>query len=94
MICGVDADEVDPEVPQLVEEPVELGLVGEVPGERGLAGPRVYFEVIEHAGEVFAEPPADDDLVARVVAGLVFHDLDHRAGPGEWSPPRGRVHPG
>ena len=33
MIGGVDADEVDPEVPQLVEEPVELGLVGEVPGQ-------------------------------------------------------------
>ena len=29
--------------------------------------------MIEHAGEVFAEPPADDDPVARVVAGLVFH---------------------
>ena len=33
MIYGVDADEVNPEVPQLVEEPVELGLVGEVPGQ-------------------------------------------------------------
>ena len=33
MIYWVDADEVNPEVPQLVEEPVELGLVGEVPGQ-------------------------------------------------------------
>jgi hypothetical protein len=33
LIYGVDADEVNPEVPQLVEEPVELGLVGEVPGQ-------------------------------------------------------------
>ena len=55
LIYGVDADEVNPEVLQLVEEPVELGLVSEVPGERGLAGPRVEFKVIEHAGEVFAE---------------------------------------
>ena len=61
---------MDPEVPQLVEEPVELGLVGEVPGERGLAGPRVKFELIERVGEVFAEPPADDDPVAHVVDAL------------------------
>ena len=73
LIYGVDADEVNPEVLQLVEEPVELGLVSEVPGERGLAGPRVNFKVIEHAGEMFAEPPADDDPVAHVVAGLAFH---------------------
>ena len=33
LIHGVDADEVNPEVLQLVEEPVELGLVGEVPGQ-------------------------------------------------------------
>jgi hypothetical protein len=33
LIYGVDADEVYPEVPQLVEEPVELDLVGEVPGQ-------------------------------------------------------------
>jgi len=46
LIYGVDADEVNPEVPQLVEEPVELGLVSEVPGERGLAGPRVKY--VEH----------------------------------------------
>jgi hypothetical protein len=52
---------------------VELGLVGEVPGERGLTGPRVHFELIEHAGEVLAEPPADDDLVTHGAAGLVFH---------------------
>jgi len=52
---------------------VELGLVGEVPGERGLAGPRVYLELIEHRGEVLAEAPADDDLVADGAAGLVFH---------------------
>ena len=33
LIYGVDADEVKPEVPQLVKEPVELGLVGDVPGQ-------------------------------------------------------------
>jgi len=77
-VNGIDADEVDPEVSQLVEEPVELGLVGEVPGERRLAGPRVYFELIECAGEVLAEPPADDNLVADVSAGLVFHGRQHR----------------
>jgi len=94
LICGVDADEAYPEVPQLVEETVELGLVGEVTGERGLAGPRVNFKVIEHAGEVFAEPPADDDLVPHVVADLLFHDLYRGTGPGERSPPREPVHPG
>ena len=45
MIYGVDADEVNPEVPQLLEEPVELGLISEVPGKRGLTGPRVKFKV-------------------------------------------------
>ena len=54
---------------------MELGLVGEVPGERGLAGARVKFKVVEHAGEVFAEPPADDDPVAHVVVGLLMHGL-------------------
>ena len=73
LVYGVDADEVDAEVPQLVEETVELGLVGEVPGERGLAGPRVNLKLIERAGEVFAQPPPDDDPVVHVVAGLVFH---------------------
>ena len=78
----------------MVKESVELGLVGEVPGQRGLAGPRVNVKVIEHAGEVFAEPPADDDPVTHVVAGLVFHGLDRGTGPGERSPPREPVHPG
>ena len=50
--------------------------------------------MIEHAGEVFAELPADDDLVARVVAGLVFHSLHHRACLDERSPPCEPVHPG
>ena len=94
MIDGVDADELNPEVPQLVDEAVELSLVGEGSGERGLAGPRVNVKVIEHVGEVFAEPPADDDPVARVIAGLIFHALDRGTGPGERSPPCGRVHPG
>jgi hypothetical protein len=85
---------VNPEVPQLIEEPVELGLVSEVPSERGLAGPRVKFKVIERAGEVFAEPPADDDPVARVVVDLLFHGLHHRAGPDERSPPYEPIHPG
>ena len=78
----------------MVKESVELGLVGEAPGQRGLAGLRVNVKVIEHAGEVFAEPTADDDPVAHVVADLVFHDLDRGTGPGERSPPREPVHPG
>jgi len=94
LIYGVDADEVNPEVGQLAEEPVELGLVGEVSGERGLARLGVEFELPERVGEVFAEPPADDDPVPHVVAGLVFHGLDRGTGPGERSPPREPVHPG
>jgi hypothetical protein len=81
VIGGVDADEVDSEVPQPVEQPVELGLVGERPGQRGLAGLGVDLEWPERAGEVFAEPPADDDLVAREVAGLLVH------GSALWHPP-------
>ena len=50
--------------------------------------------MIEHAGKEVAEPPADDDLVAHMVAGLVFHGLQHRTCPGERSPPREQVHPG
>ena len=37
MVYGVDADEADAEVPQLVGEPVELGLVGERPGLDAIA---------------------------------------------------------
>jgi len=94
LIGGVDADEVDSEVPQPVEQPVELGLVGERPGQRGLAGLGVDLEWPERAGEVFAEPPADDDPVAREVAGLPVHGLHCGTRPGERSPPRGPVHPG
>ena len=90
LIYGVDADEVDPEVPQLVEEPVELRLVGEGPGQRGLARPLVEFKLTERVGEVFAEPPADDDPVAQVVTGLLFHGLHRRTRPGEQSPPASR----
>ena len=54
---------------------MELGLVGEVPGERGLAVARVEFKLIERAGEVFAEPSADDNPVAHVVVGLLMHGL-------------------
>ena len=78
----------------MVEESVELGLVGDVPGQRGLAGPGIEFEVPERVGEVVAEPPADDDPVAHVVAGLVFHGLYRRTGLDEGSPPCGPVHPG
>ena len=78
----------------MVEESVELGLVGEVAGQGGLAGLWGNFKLIEHAGEMFAEPPADDDPVARVVAGLVFHGLYRRTCLDEGSPPSGRVHPG
>ena len=78
----------------MLEEPVELGLVSEVPGECGLAGPRVKFKVIERAGEVFAEPPADDDPVARVIVDLLFHGLHHRAGLDERSAPCEPFHPG
>jgi len=50
--------------------------------------------LIEHAGEVFAEQPADDDPVAHVVAGLVFHGLHYRARRDERSPPCEPVNPG
>jgi len=78
----------------LVEEPVELGLVGEVSGERGLARLGVEFELPERVGEVFAEPPADDDPVAHVVAELLFHGPHDCARPDERSPPCEPVHPG
>jgi len=78
----------------VVEEPVQLGLVGEVPGERGLAGPRVDLEVTECVGEVLAEPPADDDPVAQVITDLLIHGTQRGTGPGERSPPREPVHPG
>ena len=94
MIDGVDADEVDPKVPQSVEEPVELSLVGEGPGQRGLARPLVKFKVVERVSEVFAEPPAHDNPVAHVVVGLLFHGLNRRTGPDEQPPPCTLVHPG
>ena len=78
----------------MAEEPVELGLVGEGPGQRGLARLGAEFELPERVGEVFAEPPADDDPVAHVVAGLLFHGLHRRTGPDERSPPCEPVHPG
>ena len=78
----------------MVKESVELGLVGEVPSERGLAWLGVEFELAERVGEVFAEPPADDDPVAHVVAGLVFHGRYRRIVLDEGSPPCGPVHPG
>ena len=73
---------------------MELGLVDEVPGERGLAVARVEFKLIERAGEVFAEPSADDNPVAHVVVGLLLHGLNDRARPDERSSPCEPVHPG
>jgi hypothetical protein len=47
----VDADDGDAEVTQPVEEPVQLGLVGEGAGERALAAARVELEVVERVSE-------------------------------------------
>jgi hypothetical protein len=50
--------------------------------------------VLERAGEMLAESPADHYSVAHVVAGLPFHVLYRRTRPGERSPPRIPAHPG
>lgn len=47
----VDADDGDAEVTQPVEEPMQLGLVGEGAGERALAAARVELEMLERVGE-------------------------------------------
>jgi hypothetical protein len=61
-VDGVDADELDAEVAQAVEQPEQLCLVGERAGERGLAGLRA---------SIFADlRPADKGRRAAAICSL------------------------
>src|SRR5436305_14818136 len=83
---GVDADDRDAEVTQAVEQAMQLRLVREGAGERGLAGLRGELEVLEEPRKRFAQAAADDDPVAARLCCLV-HGPHVRVRLGEPSPP-------
>jgi hypothetical protein len=60
---GVDADEIDAEVAQQVEQAVEAGLV-EAAHENALAAAGLVVETVEERAEAITETAADDDPVA------------------------------
>jgi hypothetical protein len=68
---GIDADDGDAEVAQAVEQSVQLGLVGEAAGQRGLASLPGNLELLERAREGGAEATADDDPVTAWVAAVL-----------------------
>src|SRR6266536_91906 len=90
---GVDADDGDAEVAQPVEETVQLGRVGEIAGERGLAFVRLELELVECAREGQSQATADDDPVAARLADLL-HGGQAGGRRGGLSPPAAAVHPG
>src|SRR5262245_20770461 len=55
----VDAHELDAEVAQAVEQPVQLRLVGEGARERALARVRLEHELLEGARDALAHVAAD-----------------------------------
>src|SRR4051812_15319779 len=70
-VDGVDADDGDAEVAEAVEQSVELCLVGERAGERGLACASGKREMPERRSERLAQAAADDDPVAARLSGFV-----------------------
>src|SRR5262245_43153192 len=92
-VDGVDADQLDAEIAQAAEEPVQLRLVGERSGEEAPAGVRFELEVRERTNAVLVEMAADDDPVATRLC-CALHGPQARRGLGDSSPPRAHVHPG
>jgi len=61
---GVDAHQLDPEIPQSIEQPVQLGLIDEIRAKRGLTVVWDEPRALEGALEAAAQPAPDHDLVA------------------------------
>src|SRR5215475_13385443 len=92
-VDGVDADELDAEIAQAAEEPVQLRLVGERSGQEALAGLRFELELRERANEVLVDTSADDDPVAARLC-CALHGPQACGSLGDPSPPSADVHPG
>src|SRR5262245_55969576 len=85
-VDGIDADERYAEIAQAVEQPVQLGLVGEGAGERADPAAGVELEVLEAVGDVLTEASADDHPVA-LRRCAVDHGPKAGRGAGGSSPP-------
>src|SRR5262249_11355488 len=91
---AIDADQLDAEVAQPVEQAVELRLVGELGMQRRLARARYQLDAVECALVPTAEATADDDLVGLAWFEPVAHAGERPAERGELSSPGPAVHPG
>src|SRR5438874_11576542 len=70
---GVDADQLDPEVAQAVEQPVELRLVGELGAQRRLPVAGHERHAINGTLVAPAQTPPNADLVCRLLLDKKKH---------------------
>jgi hypothetical protein len=83
---GIHADQIQPELPNSIQEAVKLRLVDDHAGDLGLAGAALHRHPVEGWREAAAQLAGDHDLVARwchgvllVVASPALLDQDRRA---------------
>src|SRR5206468_4851467 len=75
------------EVAKAIEEPMELGLIGEIPPQHRLPGAWLEFDTRKRRVESAAETVLDDDLVPGRALGGRIHRADPPPGWGELSSP-------
>src|SRR5437764_15187834 len=63
LTAGINAHHLQTEIGELVEDAVQLVLVGEIPGQRGRSRPRFERELMEGPIKAGCDPAAHDDLV-------------------------------
>src|SRR5207302_2900800 len=84
---GIDADQLDAEVAQLVEQAIQLRLIGEVRAKRGLPGAGLERDAVERGLVALAQPAANNDLVAPPRRCCIAHRRELRRRLGELSSP-------
>jgi hypothetical protein len=79
----VDVEQLQAELLDLGQNPVQRGLIGQRPGEQGLTSPRFRVQTRKGAEQRVAEEPTDAELVVHRLCRL-FHGAKHhrRAGDG------------
>src|SRR5690349_18107310 len=90
---GVDADQLDPQVAQPVEQPIQLRLIDQIGAKRGLTVARHERDTVKRALQATAQPAPYHDLVALPRVGT-DHGGKLPPGLGELSSPRRAFHPG
>jgi hypothetical protein len=80
---AVHVDEVEAEVSDLFQDPVQCGLVGDPTAQAGLIGSRRgHLEAFEGALQAGADPPLHDQLVLHWLLGHVPRIVLWQPEPG------------